>query len=153
LRRIGSAGVRALVVAIALATLASRIGAQTSPIRTLGTFPWDLGPGDVLLQRVAADRVLVQLRLLTETNTSAGRRRSRRVPTEAMEAWVLLEDGKTLEQTPKDLPRGAQPPAVGNAGDRLSFVTFGFKSSPKPPIVAVVVKVEGHLYVYSVPKL
>jgi hypothetical protein len=35
----------------------------------------------------------------------------------------------------------------------LSFVTFGFKSSPKPAIVAVVVKVEDHLYVYSVPKL
>jgi hypothetical protein len=153
MRRIGLASVRALVVTIALTTLASRIGAQTSPIRTLGTFPWDLGPGDVLLQWVAADRVLVQLRVLTESNTTAGRRQSRRVPTEAMEAWVLLQDGKTLEQTPKDLPRGAQPPAVGNAGSRLSFVTFGFKSSPKPAIVAVVVKVEDHLYVYSVPKL
>jgi hypothetical protein len=69
-----------------------------------------------------------------------------------MEAWVLLGDGKTLEQTPKDLPRGAQPPAVGNAGDRLSFVTFGFKATPNPPIAAVVVKVEDHLYVYRVPK-
>jgi hypothetical protein len=69
-----------------------------------------------------------------------------------MEAWVLLGDGKTLEQTPKEFPRRAQPPAVVNAGDRLSFVTFGFKTTRKPMIAAVVVKVDDHLYVYRVPK-
>ena len=153
MRRVGLASVRALVVTIALTTLASRIGAQTPPIRTLGSFPWDLGRGDVLLQWIAADRVLVQLRVPIESNTNTGRRQSRRVPTEAMEAWVLLEDGKTLEQTPKDPRRFAHPIGVSNAGSVSSFVEFGFKSSPKPAIAAVVVKVEGHFYVYSVPKL
>lgn len=146
----GRSSLPALTLAVALASSAPQIIAQTSPIRTLGSFPWDASNADVLLQRVSSDRVVVQVRILTESNTSAGRRQTRPVPTDAMEAWVLLDDGTALEQTPRQPPKGAPPVGVGNAGDRYSFVSFGFKSSSDKNISAVVVKMEGQFQVFPV---
>jgi hypothetical protein len=122
--------------------------AQAPRIQTIGTFRWDTTRGSVLLQQVAEDRLLVQLRILTASHTSAGRFQSRSVPTDKMEAWVLLDDGKALEQTPRQPPSGAPAPGVGNAGDVSSFVTFGFKLPPRAAIAVVVTRVEEQYYAF-----
>ena len=144
--------VRAVPVVVAVALWMPHVIAQTNPIRTLGSFPWDTSSADVLLQRVSSERIVVQVRILTESNTSAGRRQTRPVPTAAMEAWVLLDDGTALEQTPRQPPPGAPPVAVGKSGDRSSFVTFGFKSFSDTKLAAVVVKMENQFHAFAVPK-
>jgi hypothetical protein len=140
---------RGLVVVVALAACVPSVVAQANPIRTLGSFPWDTSKADVLLQQVSSDRLVVQVRIVTESNTSAGRRQTRPIPTEAMEAWVLLDDGTALEQTPRQPPKGAPPVGVANAGDRYAFVTFGFKSATKASVGAVVVKMEDQFHVFG----
>ena len=139
----------ALTTACLLVAGTGSRAAQTNPVRTLGSFPWDTSTADVLLQQVSSDRLVVQVRIVTESNTSAGRRQTRPVPTESMEAWVLLDDGTALEQTPRQPPKGAPPVGVGNAGDNYAFVTFGFKSTSKARVAAVVVKVEGQFHVFG----
>jgi len=146
----GRSNRRALVLSVAVASWVLPVIAQTSAIRTLGSFPWDTSTADVLLQQVSSDRMVVQVRIVTESNTSAGRRQTRPVPTEAMEAWVLLDDGTALVQTPREPPKGAPPVSVGNAGDRYAFVTFGFKSSANANVAAVVVKMEDQFHVLRV---
>jgi hypothetical protein len=143
---------RAVTFMIVLIVWATPITAQSNPVRTLGSFPWDTSSADVLLQRVSRDRLIVQVRIVTESNTSAGRRQTRAVPTEAMEAWVLLDDGAALVQTPREPPKGAAPVGVGNAGTLYSFVSFGFNSSSDANLAAVVVKMEDQLRVFSVPR-
>jgi hypothetical protein len=147
---IGRSNCRVLALTVALASWALPVIAQTSTLRTLGSFPWDTSSADVLLQQVSSDKVVVQVRIVTESNTSAGRRQARPVPTEAMAAWVLLADGTALVQTPRQPPKGAPPVGVGNAGDRYAFVTFGFKSSANADVAAVVVKMEDQFHVLRV---
>jgi hypothetical protein len=135
--------------AVVLATLVLSISASAQDVRTLGTFAWDISTADVLVQRVATDRIVVQVRIATEWNsTPGGRHQTRGIPTEAMEAWVLLDGGTTLEQTPRDRPKGAPPVGVSNAGTIYSFVTFGFTAPPRAKPVAVAVQMEDHLYVF-----
>ena len=42
--------------------------------------------------------------------------------------------------------------AVGNAGDRYAFVTFGFKSSANAHVAAVVVRLEDQFHVLRVER-
>jgi hypothetical protein len=65
-----------------------------------------------------------------------------------MDAWVLLEDGRALEQTPRQPPKGAPPIGFGNAGTEYSVVNFGFKSSGEEKIVSVVVKIENEFHIF-----
>ena len=153
----GNAYLYALMLAVVIVS-PSHINAQTPKIRTLGSFPWDTSNADVLLQRVSSDRLVVQVRIVTESITGdAGqpstvvRRQTRPVPTEAMEAWVLLDDGTTLQQTPRQ-PKGTPPPGVVNAGTRYSFVSFGFTSVSDANLSAVVVKLEDQFHVFPVKK-
>ena len=149
---------RALLLALVIVS-PSQIIAQTPRIRTLGSFPWDTSNADVLLQRVSSDRLVVQVRIVTDSITGdAGqpstvvRRQTRAVPTEAMEAWVLLNDGTALHQTPREPPKGASPPGVVNAGTRYSFVSFGITSASDANLSAVVVKMEERFHVFPVMK-
>jgi hypothetical protein len=144
-----SSRVRGLTLAAVLA-LAPRAAGQAPSIRTLGDIRWDTSTGSVLLQRVADNRLVVQVRILTESGSSAGRHRTRAVPTNEMEAWVLLADGTALEQTPRQPPKGAPPAGVGNAGDVYAFVSFGFKSSSRSEVVAVVVRIESQFHLFPV---
>jgi hypothetical protein len=144
----GRSSARAIVVLAACAAIGLSLSAQAPRIQTIGTFRWDTTNGSVLLQQVAEDRLLVQLRILTASHTSAGRFQSRSVPTDKMEAWVLLDDGKALEQTPRQPPSGAPAPGFGNAGDVSSFVTFGFKLPPRAAIAVVVTRVEEQYYAF-----
>jgi hypothetical protein len=148
----GCSNRRSMALAIAVACGFFPITADAQTVRTLGTFPWDTAKADVLVQRVSSEKLVVQVRLVTEANFTSGsarvRDRARAIPTEAMEAWVLLDDGTALEQTPRDPPKGAPPVGVGSAGTVYSFVTFGFKSPAIATPVAVVVKVEAHLYMF-----
>lgn len=139
---------RALAVVVALAAYVPSVVAQANPIRTLGSFPWDTSKADVLLQQVSSERMVVQVRI--ESSASAGRRQTRPIPTEAMDAWVLLDDGTALEQTPRQPPKGAPPGGVVNAGTRYEFVTFGFRSATKARVAAVVVKIEDQFHVFGV---
>jgi hypothetical protein len=66
-----------------------------------------------------------------------------------MEAWVLLDDGTALEQTPRQPPKGVPPVGVGNAGDLYSFVSFGFNSSSDAKLSAVVVAMEDQFHVFG----
>ena len=152
----GSHG-QAMVLAIACALFPA--AARPQSVRTLGTFPWDTVKAygepvkaNVLVQRVSSDRLVVQVAILTEATYRAGNAlaqyKSRRIPTESMEAWVLLDDGTMLEQTPREPPKGAPPVGVSNAGAVTSFVSFGFKSPANITPVGVVVKMEAHLYVF-----
>jgi hypothetical protein len=134
--------------AVVLATLVFSISASGQVVRTLGTFPWDTSRADVIVQRIASDRIVVMVGIVTETTNSGVLRKTRRIPTEAMQAWVLLDGGATLEQTPRDPPKGAPPVGVGNAGSITSFVTFGFKARSGTNPAAVVVQIEDHLYVF-----
>jgi len=61
---------RAVTFMVAVALWAPQVTAQSNPIRTLGSFPWDTSSADVLLQRVSRDRLIVQVRILTESNTA-----------------------------------------------------------------------------------
>jgi hypothetical protein len=138
----------ALTLAVAIVSPSQSV-AQTHRIRTLGSFPWDTSSADVLLQRVSSDRLVVQVRIVTESIASDARqpstrvrRRTRAVPTESMEAWVLLDDGTALRQTPRQPPSGSSPPGVVNAGATYSFVSFGFTSASDTNLSAVVVKME-----------
>ena len=140
-----------LLLAVVIAAAASGVGAQTPRIETLGSFPWDGSTGSVLLQRVSDDRIVVQLRIVAGSQTSAGRVQRRTFQTDAVEAWVLLDDGNALEQLPRQPPKGAPPVGVGNAGDLYAFVSFGFKTPPGPEMVAVVVSVDGRHHVYALP--
>ena len=140
-----------LLLAIVVATAASGVGAQTPRIETLGSFPWDGSTGSVLLQRVSDDRLVVQLRIVAGSQTSAGRVQRRTFQTDTVEAWVLLDDGSALEQLPRQPPKGAPPIGLENAGDLYAFVSFGFKTSPGPGMVAVAVSVDGRHYVYALP--
>src|SRR5688572_11334982 len=115
MRLSGNSYLCALLLAVA-SVAPSQIIAQTSRIRTLGSFPWDTSRADVLLQRVSSDRLVVQVRIVTESiigdasqPSTVVRRQTRTVPTEVMEAWVLLDDGNALHQTPKQPPKGAPP--------------------------------------------
>ena len=141
----------ALLLAVVIAAAASGVGAQTPRIETLGSFPWDGSTGSVLLQRVSDDRIVVQLRIVAGSQTSAGRVQRRTFQTDAVEAWVLLDDGNALEQLPRQPPKGAPPVGVGNAGDLYAFVSFGFKAPPRSGMVAVAVSVDGRHYVYALP--
>lgn len=157
-RVIGNSYLCALMLAVAIVP-PSHLNAQTPQIRTLGSFPWDTSNADVLLQRVSSDRLVVQVRIVTESLTGdAGqpstvvRRQTRAVPTEAMEAWVLLDDGTALHQTPRQPPKGTPPTGVVNAGTRYSFVSFGFTSDSDAKLSAVVVKLEDQFHVFPVKK-
>mgnify|MGYP001548056411 CR=1 FL=1 len=152
----GSHG-QAMVLAIACAFFPT--AAQPQGVQTLGTFLWDTVKAygepveaNVLVQHVSSDRLVVQVAILTEATYRSGdalaRYKSRRVPTESMEAWILLDDGTVLAQTPREPPKGAPPVGVGNAGAVTSFVSFGFKSPANITPVGVVVKVEANLYVF-----
>jgi hypothetical protein len=138
----------AVVVIAAVAAIAGQLSAQAPRIQTIGTFRWDTTQGSVLLQYVASDRLLVQLRILTASHTSAGRFQSRPVPTDKVEAWVLLDDGQALEQTPRQPPSGAPAVGVGNAGAVSSFVTFGFKLPSKSTIAIVVARIEEQYHAF-----
>ena len=140
-----------LLLAIVVAAAASGVGAQTPRIETLGSFPWDGSTGSVLLQRVSDDRLVVPLRIVAGSQTSAGRVQRRTFQTDTVEAWVLLDDGSALEQLPRQPPKGAPPVGLSNAGDLYAFVSFGFRTSPGLGIVAVVVSVDGRHYVYTLP--
>src|SRR5262245_9957213 len=78
------------ILALFSAVGTARVMSAAGP-RTIGSFRWDGTTGDVLLERVSPDRLLVQLRIVTASQTSAGSWQSRPLPTGAMEAWVLLE--------------------------------------------------------------
>lgn len=137
--------------AVALAvTWATPRGASAEQVRQIGSFHWDTTTGDVLLQQPSSGRLLVQVRVLTASQTSAGSWKSRPLPTAAMEAWVLLDDGRALEQTPRQPPRGAPAIGIGNAGSDYSFVTFGFNWKPEEKVAAVVVKIESDFHVFAV---
>jgi hypothetical protein len=145
--------IHALALALAVASwTAPPVIAQTPPTQTLGNFQWDTATADVLMQQVSRDRMVVQVRILTHTNTSPGRHQTRPVPTEAMEAWVLLDDGRALEQTPRQPAKGSPPVGVESAGDRHSFVSFGFKSPTDPRIAAVVVRMEDQFHLFPVAR-
>jgi hypothetical protein len=150
-RKVWHSAVTTLMMAVAAAALTSGVSAQPPRIQTLGSFRWDGSTGSVLLQQVADGQLLVQVRILTASDTSAGRYQTRSVPTEAMDAWVLLEDGSGLVETPRQPPRGAPPPAVGNAGDEYSFVTFGFTPRATARVAAVVVRIDRQYHAFSVP--
>lgn len=136
-----------------IATAGLPLFAQAPRIQTIGTFRWDTTKGSVLLQQVSADRLLVQVSILTASHTSAGRFQGRAVPTDRMEAWVLLDGGTALEQTPRVPPRGAPAVKIGNAGDESSFVTFGYKFPPGTAVAAVVVKIEEQLHAFAARSL
>jgi hypothetical protein len=154
----GNSYIHALMLAVAIVS-PSQIIAQTPKIRTLGSFPWDTSNADVLLQRVSNDRLVVQVRIVTESITVDARqpstplrRQTRAVPTEAMEAWVLLDDGTALHQTPRQPPKGTPPPGVVSAGGGYSFVSFGFTSASDTNLSAVVVKMEDQFHVFPLKK-
>jgi hypothetical protein len=151
----GNSYIHALILAVGVLS-PSEITAQTPKVRTLGSFPWDTSNADVLLQRVSSDRLVVQVRIVTESILGDARqpvrRQTRRVPTEVMEAWVLVDDGTSLHQTPREPPSGTAPPGVVSAGTRYSFVSFGFTSKSDANLAAVVVKIEDEFHVFSVPK-
>jgi len=145
MRAVRFAGVIALT-----AISATPQGTSTQQVRQIGSFHWDTTTGDVLLQQSSNDRLLVQVRVLTASQTGAGSWKSRPLPTAAMEAWVLLEDGSALEQTPRQPPKGAPPIGIGNAGSDYLFVVFGFKWRPEDNVAAVVVKIESDFHVLAV---
>jgi hypothetical protein len=144
--------VRALIFAVAAGAVGPPPTAQTPTVRTLGEFRWDGSTGSVLLQQVSSDRLLVQLRIATASQTSAGRLETRKFPTDAVEAWVLLDDGTALEQTPRQPPKGTPPTGVANAGTEYGFVTFGFKRIARTDVAAVVVKIEAQYHLFPVGK-
>jgi hypothetical protein len=137
-----------IVVLAVLSATPHTKGAQQ--VRQIGSFHWDTTGGDVLLQQPSSDRLLVQVRVLTGSQTSAGSWKSRPLPTAAMEAWVLLEDGSALEQTPRQPPKGAPAIGIGSAGGEYSFVNVGFKARPENKIAAVVVRIESDFHVFAV---
>ena len=154
----GNSYIHAVVLAVAIVS-PSQIIAQAPKIRTLGSFPWDTSNADVLLQRVSSDRLVIQVRIVTESITGdAGqpstvvRRKTRPVPTESMEAWVLLDDGTALHQTPRQPPKGTPPQGVVSAGTRYSFASFGFTSASDANLSAVVVRLEDQFHVLPVKK-
>ena len=146
-----AAGLRALLLTIVVSAVTSSVGAQSPRIEALGSFPWDRFPGSVLLQRVADDQVIVQLRVVAASETSAGRVQYRTFQTDAVEAWVLLADGSALPQLPRQPPKGTPPIGLSNAGTLYAFVSFGFKTSSGPELVGIVVSVDGRHYVYTLP--
>src|SRR4051794_36254085 len=101
MRAVRFAGLVALIV-----ISATRQGTSAQQVRQIGSFHWDMTAGDVFLQQPSSDRLLVQVRVLTASQTGAGSWKSRPLPTAAIEAWVLLEDGSALEQTPRQPPKG-----------------------------------------------
>jgi len=143
---------RALIVAVAAGAMTPPVAAQAPTTRTLGDFPWDASTGSVLLQQVSKDRLVVQVRILAASRTSRGRLEARKLPTDAMEAWVLLDDGTALEQTPRQPPRGSPPVGVANAGDEYAFVTFGFRRVTRAEVAAVVVKIDAQYHLFPVRK-
>jgi len=145
MRAVRFAGLVALIV-----ISATRQGTSAQQVRQIGSFHWDMTAGDVFLQQPSSDRLLVQVRVLTASQTGAGSWKSRPLPTAAMEAWVLLEDGSALEQTPRQPPKGAPATGVGSAGSDYSFVNFGFKWRPEDKVAAVVVKIESDFHVLAV---
>jgi hypothetical protein len=137
------------VVAVSI-ILAAPQATSAQQVRQIGSFRWDTTGGDVLLQQPSSDRLLVQVRVVTGSQTSAGSWKSRPLPTAAMEAWVLLDDGSALEQTPRQPPKGAPAIGIGSAGGEYSFVTFGFKWRHENKIAAVVVRIESDFHVFAV---
>lgn len=79
---------------------------------------------------MSSDRLLVQVRIATESSTSDAsqlstpvRRQTRKVPTDAMKAWILVDDGTSLHQAPREPPSGAVPAGVVSAGTHAKRFT------------------------------
>lgn len=142
----GSANRWLVVLAIAATSWVLPLAAQTAPVLTVGTFPWEGHGAEVRVIHVSSDRMIVQIWLATEV----GLWRSRPVPTAGMQAWVLLDDGTALEQTTKEPSNGRPPIGVSNGGNTSSIVTFGFKSPSHLTIAAVVVKVDNEVHVFPI---
>jgi hypothetical protein len=118
-----------LALILAVAAGASHIAAQAPQLQTLGQFRWQGSIGSVLLQP-AEDRLLVQVRVAAAQET-------RSLPTDAMAAWVLLENGSGLVATPREPSN--------------DVVTFGFARPAGARVAAVVVKIDRQYHAFTVP--
>ncbi len=150
--------IRAMLVLGLLMTCKALPAPSPGPDRLLGKFPWDTTTAEVRLQQPqydkgpATDEIAVAVAIDTETTMGGVTRRTRPVPTGAMQVWLLSEDGTALRQLPRQPPPGSPAIKFGNAGTLTSVVHFKFKLPAGPSIAAAVVQLEGKIYVFPIDK-